>query len=366
MARTRCPRRSRNARRRTHVKQIVGHILRNLNIKRAQLDPRDYKLKQRTMATYSKASFKSLNYNTFRPHYPASFYGILGDYLKSRGNSVPVRNALDLGCGTGVATYPLLNLSENVVGLDLSPVMVKTAEELKNERLKELDIGNSDRIRFRTGSVESQIYSGLYEIKEGSVDLITAAQCIHWFKDYDIFFKAAAKLLKPGGVIAYWYYVDPVITSFSGPSSVDKETALKNAYDIYHKYVYDDPEYIGQHWENPGRQIIKEFYVDVDKHIPEQLYDYKLINKLELKPGALKDPSENQDLVLRRESIKLKDLEGYLLTYSGYHNYKEATNDEKDFTGSYFAELEKVNGWNRDETTIDLVWNTGYTFITKR
>ena len=318
------------------------------------------------MATYSKASFKSLNYNTFRPHYPPSFYGILGDYIKSRGNPVPVKYALDLGCGTGVATYPLLNIAERVDGLDLSPVMIKTATDLKQKRLKELEIDDSSRINFKAGGVESQLYDGENPIEEGSVDLITAAQCIHWFKDYDTFFSTAAKLLKPKGVLAYWYYVDPVITSFSGPSKVDKATALKNAYDIYFKYVYEDPEYIGPYWENPGREIIKNFYVEVDKHIPESLYGNKKVNKLELHPNTTKEPNEKDDLVLVRKGIKLKELEGYLSTYSGFHSYKEATGDKKDFIGSFFAELEQVNGWDRNETEIDIVWNTGYTFISKK
>lgn len=317
------------------------------------------------MATYSRSSFKSLNYNTFRPHYPATFYKILADYLAAQGNRVPVLRAIDLGCGTGVATYPLLNISERVTGMDLSPVMIQTATDLKEKRLQELGISEANRIDFKTGSVESQIYNGVEGVKEGTVDLITAAQCIHWFKDYPVFFAAAAKLLKKGGVLAYWYYVDPVITRASGPSKVDDTAALKNAYEIYHKYVYDDPQYIGPHWENPGRRIIKEFNVDVNKHIPSELYDNKKINKLEVQPGSPVVANED-DLVLERKSIKLKDLVTYLDTYSGYHAFKEATGDKNDVWGQYLAELEAANGWDRNTTEIDIVWNTGYTFVTKK
>lgn len=57
---------------------------------------------------------------------------------------------------------------------------------------------------------------------EGSVDLITVAQAVHWF-DLPRFYSVASRLLrKPGGVIAVWCYndievspeFDPVMKSF--------------------------------------------------------------------------------------------------------------------------------------------------------
>lgn len=38
-----------------------------------------------------------------------------------------------------------------------------------------------------------------------SVDLVTVAQALHWF-DIDRFFAEAGRVLKPGGVLAYWTY----------------------------------------------------------------------------------------------------------------------------------------------------------------
>ena len=135
------------------------------------------------MSTFSKTNFKSLNYNSFRPHYPPSFYQILSKYIQE---PIPVSNTIDLGCGTGVASYPLLNISHNVIGLDLSPNMVDTANSLISKNLEQLGINDTSRIKFIRGAVEDFVKQS-NDI--GKYDLITAAQCIHWFQDYKLFFK---------------------------------------------------------------------------------------------------------------------------------------------------------------------------------
>jgi ubiquinone/menaquinone biosynthesis C-methylase UbiE len=45
-------------------------------------------------------------------------------------------------------------------------------------------------------------------LPDASCDLVTAAQALHWF-DPPAFFAEAHRVLKPGGAIAVWTYVDP-------------------------------------------------------------------------------------------------------------------------------------------------------------
>ncbi|KAL6449531.1 CRG1 Probable S-adenosylmethionine-dependent methyltransferase CRG1 [Candida maltosa Xu316] len=312
------------------------------------------------MATFSKSNFKALNYNSFRPHYPPSFYNILANYL----GKTPVENTIDLGCGTGVATYPLLNISQNVVGLDLSPGMIKTANSLIQDNLKKLGIDDVSRIKFVTGSVEDFVKTS--DAKE-HFDLITAAQCIHWFQDYDLFFQKSGELLKSGGVLAYFFYIDPVIIDFTGPSkpSATKEEIIEKAYQVYHKYVYDDKNYIGPHWENPGRNILKHFCEEVNKKVPEDVYTDITINTF--KPNLAKPyADETVDLDLKKLNLNLQGYIDYISTYSGFHNYKEATGNSNLLTNEFLTELLDVTGWDLNETKVDLVWNTGYTFIRKK
>lgn len=302
------------------------------------------------MTTFSKSGFRSINYNSFRPHYPPSFYKILTDYVSNK----TISKTIDLGCGSGVATFPLLNISQYAVGLDLSPRMVEAANQLKTNRLNQMGIFDESRIEFVQGAVED------FQAPAASFDLITAAQCIHWFEDYDSFFISAAKHLKSGGTLAYWYYVDPVFVDFSGPhdSSKSKEEILNSAFQLYHDFVYKNPKWLGKYWEQPGRGILQNELVEVDSHIPDLYTDVK-INKYNA--GV---PYQDDDLKLYKKGINLQDFANYLSTYSSYHNFVEA-NEKADFLGTFLAACEKELGWT-SETSIDIVWNTGYTFMKKK
>ncbi|CAK9435724.1 uncharacterized protein LODBEIA_P04410 [Lodderomyces beijingensis] len=335
------------------------------------------------MSTFSKTSFKTLNYNSFRPHYPPSFYAILARYIQQHGGThLPVDTAVDLGCGTGVATYPLLNLARHVIGVDLSPGMIETANSLVDERLQQLGIAGPSSssspsssattppptIEFKCGAVEDFVNSGQRgEIQNGSVDLITAAQCIHWFKDYHVFFASAAQLLKSGGVLAYFYYIDPMIVDFSGPAREDKskQEILQDAYSVYRKYAYDDPTLIGPHWEQPGRSILKHFCVDVNEQIPRDLYQDVVVNTFKAGADNVR-ADDSKDLDLKKLKIKLSEYVDYFSTYSGFHNFREKTGRADLLSSDFLKELVGVTGWDLDKTEIDLVWNTGYTFMTKK
>lgn len=60
------------------------------------------------------------------------------------------------------------------------------------------------RVDYRCAGAEA---SGL---PDRSVDLVTAAQALHWF-DIDAFFQEARRVLAPGGAIAVWGYGDPIM-----------------------------------------------------------------------------------------------------------------------------------------------------------
>lgn len=309
------------------------------------------------MTTFAKSGFRSINYNSFRPHYPPSFYKVLLDYVqKDRVESI-----IDLGCGTGVASFPLLNISDKVVGLDLSPLMIEGANKLKADRLEQMGITDADRISFQVSAVED------FEAPPESFDLITCAECIHWFKDYDAFFASAAKQLRPGGVLAYWYYVDPVVVDFEGPydTSRSKVEIRDAAMQLYRRFVYEDPQYLGPCWEQPGRGLLQNFLVEVDKHIPYSLYKDVVINKFTPTSDG-NTVHKDTDLILERKDITLGDFTNYLSTYSSFHNYRDKTGQDGEFLDLFTSTLEKELGWDREKTKLSLDWYTGYTFLRKR
>lgn len=310
------------------------------------------------MTTFSKTGFKTLKYNSFRPHYPPSFYKILESYVGVDG---PLSKAIDLGCGSGVATYPLLNFTKEVVGVDLSELMTETANSLKVGRLKDLGIEDPAVIKFKTGSVEDFVANPDSDTQPGTFDLITAAQCIHWFQDYDLFFANTAKLLKKQGTLAYWYYLDPIISNYNQADADPlKEEKLARAQNIYNKYVYGD-EYLGPYWEQPGRDILKNGLAAVNEAIPHSLYTGVKIKNFS--PEFSNPAPGPDDLQLVKQNITLQDLANYLGTYSSYHNFKEATGDKDNLIELYIKELEDEFGWDRNTTKIDLTYSSGYTFM---
>lgn len=322
------------------------------------------------MTTFSKTGFKSLNYNSFRPHYPASFYKILENYaIKDGVLTSPLNKSIDLGCGSGVATYPLLNFSKKVVGIDLSELMIDTANSLKVKRLQELGIKDDSVINFEQGSAESFLENieSKGELRE-SFDLLTAAQCIHWFQDHELFFKNASQLLKKGGVLSYFYYLDPIITKFSDKRpNQSSEFVINRAIEIYNKYVYDDDRYMGKSWEQPGRNILKSELESVDQVIPHDLYNDIKIKKFQAKSKINNGIVEydDDDLKLVKVDSTLQDLADYFGTYSAYHNFKQSTGDKVNLIESYISELELEFGWDRKTTKVDITWNAGYTFMRK-
>jgi ubiquinone/menaquinone biosynthesis C-methylase UbiE len=101
------------------------------------------------------------------------------------------RTALDSGTGNGQAAVGLARYFERVIASDPSAEQIRRATP-------------NPKIEYRVAAAES---SGL---SDASVDLVTAAQALHWF-DPLAFFSEAARVLAPGGAIAVWGYGDPIL-----------------------------------------------------------------------------------------------------------------------------------------------------------
>lgn len=128
------------------------------------------------------------DYSRYRPRYPDALFRYLADSSPQR------KLAWDCATGSGQAAVGLAEVFERVIATDASESQVSHAEEHPG-------------VEYRVAPAES---SG---IEEGSVDLVTVAQALHWF-DFEKFYSEVRRVVRPSGCLAVWAYslfeCDPV------------------------------------------------------------------------------------------------------------------------------------------------------------
>lgn len=119
-------------------------------------------------------------YASFRPQYPEALFAWLADTSPAR------QRALDIGCGNGQASRPLLQHFNQVLACDGSPEQLLAARDLQG-------------IDCFAANAEA------LPLADGTLDLIIVAQALHWFAT-PAFFAEVRRLLKPNGLFCAWCY----------------------------------------------------------------------------------------------------------------------------------------------------------------
>ncbi len=155
-------------------------------------------------------------YVKFRPLYPTGLYAWLASQTPDCGL------AWDCGTGNGQAAVGLAGFFRQVIATD--PSAAQIANCLKHPK-----------VLYRVEKAESA------SSENHSVDLLTIANALHWF-DFDVFYKEAARILKPGGIIAAWAYGLPFI-------SKEIDTVIRNYHD----------QTLGNYWL-PENRLVENRY----------------------------------------------------------------------------------------------------------
>lgn len=161
-------------------------------------------------------------YASFRPEYPRALFTWLAEHSPAQ------QRALDIACGTGQASRPLLDHFQHVLACDGSPEQLLAAKDLQG-----IDCFAAD--------AEAQ------PLSTASLDLIIVAQALHWFAT-PAFFAEATRLLKPNGLFCAWCY-----------SLLRIDTQLDNLLDDFYWNT------LGGYWP-AGRSSVDAGYRDI--HAP--------------------------------------------------------------------------------------------------
>ncbi len=125
------------------------------------------------------------NYTKYRKAYDGALYAKLEALLPSGSDRI-----LDVACGTGKSTEPLIEYGLGVFGVDHDPLMV--AEAKAQADLKNLHIS------YVVGEAEHLPFADEY------FDVVTVGTAFHWFVN-DVAIKELKRVLKKDGLLfIYW------------------------------------------------------------------------------------------------------------------------------------------------------------------
>ncbi len=121
-------------------------------------------------------------YDAARPSYPDGLY----DALEAATGPLRGKLVLDCGAGTGIASRQLAARGATVISVDLGEQMLRMA--LARSPGSACVVADGHRL----------------PVRPASADLVTMAQCWHWF-DQRAAAREIARALQPGGYWAAWW-----------------------------------------------------------------------------------------------------------------------------------------------------------------
>jgi ubiquinone/menaquinone biosynthesis C-methylase UbiE len=105
-------------------------------------------------------------------------------HIRTLVGDAPLHSALDVACGTGMSTIALAEYAPRVVGLDISPEMMRAARQAAGVSYL---FANAERTPFPATAF----------------DAVTCSSGVHWF-DQDRFFGELHRILRPAGWVALY------------------------------------------------------------------------------------------------------------------------------------------------------------------
>jgi len=258
---------------------------------------------EKTFRSFTKD--QGASYAEHRRGYNPNLYKIILDFHTSTGGEL--NTILDVGCGPGIAVRALAPQFAHAVGLDPSDGMITAARALEGTS------STSEPIRYEIGAAETLGSELSPPIQDSSVDLITAATAAHWF-DMGRFWPQAARVLKPGGTVAFWT-IGSTTMHFSTPNAAAIRAAMDEIEERELKPFFE-----------PGNLLTRSLYVGLP--LPWTLappladFDEASFFRKEWEPETSEEFYENGGL-----TVDLETMEKVLATASPVQRWRDAHPD---------------------------------------
>ncbi len=191
-------------------------------------------------------------YANHRPYYHPLVMNSIRQRLILEGK---LKNTLDVGCGTGLSTKALKELSDNVIGIDGSKQMITVANTIRDEQ-----------ITYHQAPAEKLPFD------DESFDLITVCGAINWI-DRARFFPEAKRVLKEQGwVILYDNFITERMRENAGYTQWYQEQFLSR----YPKPPRDETPLTPSECEGFGFHFDQEEYTNELTWSREEYIEYIL------------------------------------------------------------------------------------------
>lgn len=125
------------------------------------------------------------NYDQARPTYPARLFADISEYAQLS----PGSRLLEIGCGTGQATVPFLEMGHNVTAVEIGGDLAAFTRQ-------KLSV-------FSNLVVAHEAFED-FQSAPASYDLVFSASAFHWLPKKSAY-EQARRLLKPGGTLALFW-----------------------------------------------------------------------------------------------------------------------------------------------------------------
>jgi trans-aconitate 3-methyltransferase len=322
---------------------------------------KSYRMYSKAVTEFANKSFSGQRYDNARPKYPPELYSKIkrsyNEYVQDqadRGITEPkIPIFIDLGCGPGTVTYDLSeHVSSNalVFGLDPSMKMIEAATEKSHINHKTVKFDISDENSFQ--NYFSSKYGNSKILNNTKVNLITAAQCSHWF-NFPNFLKNSYEVLKEGntgGKLFIFGYIQPVIWN------------IPELDDIIQKLDNDLEQGFGKYWEQPGRDYLNNLLTDeyFTKALEESSFENIKVERFYTSKNRdpfVDDGFHSYEL---KKTTTMRHFRDYVTSWSAYNKCKREKGEKyaDGIIDQRFNEMfQKVSTLSYD-SKIDLVWAT--------